>query len=62
MAPTLLDEKIFEIYAIAQLVMVSYVSYFVSTWIVDFIKLILSRIPYIVYNIFDFWGSHFLDN
>lgn len=58
-APTLLDEKIFEIYAIAQLVMVSYVSYFVSTWIVDFIKLILSRIPYIVYNIFDFWGSHF---
>ena len=58
-APTLLDEKIFKIYAITQLVMVSFVSYFVSTWIVDFIKLILSRIPYIIYNIFDFWGSHF---
>lgn len=58
-APTLLDEEIFKIYAIAQLVMISFISYFVSTWIVDFIKLLLSRIPYIIYNILDFLARYF---
>lgn len=58
-APTLLDEKIFKTYALVQLVAISFISYFVSTWIIDFIKSLLSYIPYVAYGIFDFLGKHF---
>lgn len=38
---------------------ISFISYFVSTWIIDFIKSLLSYIPYVAYGIFDFLGKHF---
>lgn len=59
MAPTLLDEKNFNFYALVQLVTISFVSHFASNWIIDFIKSFLSRTPYGIYAVANFLVSHF---